>query len=777
MSDYSKQRAEREFNRNPPTNAPGQGFEGASGWDSMEIDPDFSGSNMEASLSGNVDSMSLNEILGVDSNTTSDIPIQGMQGQMSPQGEDIEDKILRGIISCLKGIYIFSTTFFSALLNNNARDWHKLGVVMVRLSLLESAIGLVLSLMGVFIRSIDRPATLILAGSASFGVGFCIVAASKSKMNKGYSSESEVSEPNFSEPEDFNNTDQEDFSEDSFSGIDWGDEDDSSIGSTDEEEVEDSVWNWEDDEDGSEWTGEEDSLDINSFDPVAEAQKIDVPAGQYTRSYLLETFLKVLPTINPNFHKLEPIYEDSDDFMMFDEYLRNSAIQSGISADKLDELYLESVEINPFVIRLTATRPSGIKEQEIADGVADCYKRDEHGAVIEDREGCYASVDAQVGRFSINIFRCANVMVSLGDVIKQKYEFVSDPKVIMPLFWGVNEMGKVYCYDGIKAGNGSMLISGEGRSGKSWKGQSLIAQMSMFMSPKDINFYFFDNKGKLSDYYYLSTRLPHVKGFCGNPLKYVSELQKILEWEKPIREKAIHSAGVNNINDYNKLNPNNKLPYIYIVVDEMAAAMKEMDAYDKEMHKQFNSLMLSIVTNLPYFGIRLLLFPHRLVDFIIDKTTAQQISCRAVVGVLDFETLKSALDIRNKKDFPYNLVKPGDMAIRTKDIRNGVATYTKSEVLSDSETTNRKIFDYIGEVWAKLEPDCKTCIKYDDGKVSSKTARDISSDLGDYSVRNAFSQDELVSIFSEDEDDSASLDDLIGDSDGEKDFWDSFKKG
>jgi hypothetical protein len=778
MADFTNRRAERDFDRNPPTNAPGQGT-GATGWDSMEIDPNFS--SMDSSFTGGVPGVNMNDPLGgsipgmgVPGMQTgvpgmqTGVPgmqtgVPGMQtgmpgyGQGNMQGgyqqsfgEKLESQAYEWLVLFLKGLYNFVIVFFKSAINNSARDWHKLGTRMTKISIVEMCLSLVLIVFSVFIPSIYKPANLFLAGFAGFTVGFCIVAGAKGKIEKEKAQE--AAQSSFI-PTSVPSVPEEPIFDDSDSGFE----------EVSEDEEESDGWNWDDEEE--EWDGEveDTTTDTNSFDPMSAAASISVPAGQYTRQYLLETFLKVLPTINPNFYKMTQIYEDSDEFMEFDAFLRNSAIQTGISEEKLNELYLESVEQNPFVVRLTITRPAGIKEQDIADGVADCYKRDEHGAVREDREGCYASVDTQVGKFAINIFKCANVMVSLGDVLKKEYSWISDPKVTMPLFWGVNEMGKVYRYDGIKAGNGSMLISGEGRSGKSWKGQSIVAQMSMFMSPKDVNFYFFDNKGKLSDYYYLSTKLPHVRGFCGEPLKYVSEIKKILEREKPIREKAIHSAGVNNINDYNKLNPTSKLPYIYIVVDEMAAAMKELDAVDKELHKEFNSLMLSIVTNLPYFGIRLLLFPHRLVDFIIDKTTAQQISCRAVVGVLDFETLKSALDIRNKKDFPYNLVKPGDMAIRTKDIRNGVATFTKSEVLSDSETTNRKIFDYIGAVWEKLEPDYKPCIRYDDG-ASSKPARDVSSDLGDYSVKSPG-----ITPFTDEEPDGASIDELLGDDDNG--FW------
>ena len=770
MADYSRQRAERDFNMNPPTNAPGQGVQG---WDDMAMNPDVGtgvGSDMGSVFTGNTGNTNINDVLnqgagmpgnGVPGNMNNGMGMgAGMPQQQRSFGEQLGEVAEGAFIAFMKGFWNFIKLFFTALTNNSSSDWNALGTQMVKISFGSAILGGILMFLGIFIDSIHNAYQLLALGSVGVAVGSVIVFLKPKGVKKNID---DAAEPavNFDDGSD------EAPSESPFlSNDEWSDE--QPVGSEDAPE-----WDWGDDLSSSDFGGGSDFADSPDFDAKEAASKIDVPAGQYTRSYLVETFLKVLPTINPNFHKMESVYEESDEFMEFDGYLKDAARQTGINEDKLDELYLLSLEKNLFVIRLTCTRPSGIKEQEIADGVADCYKRDEYGAVMESREGVYASIDTSVGKFSIIIFMCNNVMVSLGDVFRYKRDYIEDSKHAMPLFWGVNEMGRVYCYDGVKAGNGSMLISGEGRSGKSWKGQSLIAQMSMFMSPKEVQFYFFDNKDSLSDYYYLSTKLPHVRGFCGNPLKYVEVLRGILEREKPIREKAIYEAGVNNINDYNKKNPTKKLPYIYIVVDEMAAAMKEMDTVDKELHKQFNSLMMSIVTNLPYFGIRLLLFPHRLIDSIIDKTTAQQISCRAVVGVLDFETLKTAVDVRTKKDFPYNLVKPGDMAIRTKDIRNGNATYTHSEVLSDSEQTNRNIFDYIGAVWEVLEPDCKPVVSYKKGNSKSgTTARDTSSDVGDYSVRGAF--EEKRTPFMEDASEEFTVDDVLG-SDDTDDFWSTFK--
>ena len=70
----------------------------------------------------------------------------------------------------------------------------------------------------------------------------------------------------------------------------------------------------------------------------------EIPQGQYTRQYLYETFLKVLPTIEPSFMDMEDVVEGSDEFMMFEDFMRRSAEQTGVNYDKLDELQLLEVE-------------------------------------------------------------------------------------------------------------------------------------------------------------------------------------------------------------------------------------------------------------------------------------------------------------------------------------------------------------------------------------------------------------------------------------------------
>lgn len=719
-TNFDEMRSRRNFDMNPPENAPGQGGDG---WDNLPIGSsgaDFSVSNggFDGNLGfdGGSSGMDINSTLngggspfipGSGNQPTMPGGMLGIQGSMpgvqmgpmdpygqqQPQktfGEKVGESAEKAAWASLKGTYNFFKVFFKSFKNNTSADWYNLGYMMCKISIVMVIVSAILIVLGVFISSIHNDWIFIASCAIPIAPGFVLMAANRKQPV-------EQPAPVIEQPTQPAMSDDPFAEEGGYSFVDDSAED-----------MSESDWEMYDDSDDNSFSvNVEFSADSDTFNVSEAAESLTVERpGVYTRSYLIEAYSKVLPHINPSFAKMRQMDEGDNDFLQYEEWIKDAAYQTGVQGDKLDELMLQSAEKNDMILRLTVSRPTGIKEQEIANGFADCYKRqDNSGMIRQDRESVYAVVDTQVGKFTITLFLCNNVMVSLADLYSAEKDFISNPKVGMPLFWGINEYGRVFYFDGINAGNGSMLISGEGRSGKSWKGQSLIAQMTMFMSPAELEIYFFDKKDKVSDYYYLSTQLPHVRGFCGKPLEFVKEIKKIVDRETPKRQRMLLDAGVNNIKDYNKLNPNDKMSYIYIVVDEMASAMAEMDSYDKELHTQFDNLMIQVVTQLPYFGIRLMLFPHRIVNTIINKTVAQQISCRAVVGVLDFETLKAAVDIKTAKEFPYSLVKPGDMAIRSKDIRNGAATYTHSEVIGDSEVVNRRVFSYIGAVWSKLEPD------------------------------------------------------------------------
>ena len=105
------------------------------------------------------------------------------------------------------------------------------------------------------------------------------------------------------------------------------------------------------------------------------------------------------------------------------------------------------------------------------------------------------------------------------------------------------------------------------------------------------------------------------------------------------------------------------------------------------------------------------------------------------------------------------------MAIKTKSLNNGNAVYSHSEVLSTDEQINRKIFDYIGAVWNKLEPDCKNNEIF---KQESKPVPDNTVSSEDYTYSNSKDYTSASDI------DESFWEDELGNTE-EDDFWNSWK--
>lgn len=702
MSGYDEARAERDYRMNPPDSAPGQGDMG-DGWGDLYADSD--NTTMGNDFTGMGSDMNIDSILNGENPQMQQM---GMQQSNPANITSTEDKVIDISLKILKGIKEFSFAFVKSLRNNTAYDWHVLGERMFKISAVAEGIGVFFVLLKPFVPYIKQPSDLIIGGILSMIVGTILMMVF-SKSEGAPETENIEESPLPEENMDIFNDLVDD--EDIFASDDSDSEDNGDIWDslTDEDGLYDDDDYYEEEVDNSNRAGSE---GFNVDEAMTMVQEI--PAGTQTRQYLFETFTRILPHITPTFDNMEEVNYDSDEFMMYEEYLRNAAYQVGTKEENIPEL--EEVRKNLFLIQLRASRPAGLKEQEIANEVANLYSRDEDYNVV--RYGVYATVDSTVGKLIINIFTGESAMVSLNDIYSNISEWVKNPKVTMPFVWGISEMGKPYYCDLLDSE--SIIITGEARSGKSWKGQSIVAQLCMFNSPKDIEFYIFDHKNTASDYRYLSTVLPHVKYFCGDATKINEGINKVVEQVKSYVESQLKQAGVLNIKDYNRLNPEDKIPFRYVIIDELQSLM---DSYDKDQAAEFRKLMSTIVSKLPYLGLRLIMFPHRIVDRIISKDTYSLISNRAVVRQLNKDEVKNAVGV-TEKQFPYSLVNNGDMAVKSKDIARGQTVFCHAEVLTPTNEGNKDVFKFIGSVWRKLEPDCQ-CITID-GAIGGRIAIGVS---------------------------------------------------
>ena len=418
-----------------------------------------------------------------------------------------------------------------------------------------------------------------------------------------------------------------------------------------------------------------------------------IPAHTQTRAYLFEEFSRVLPLINPEFSRLKEISENSDNFIIFDKILVDAAIQVKTKEEDLPEL-LELRE-NSFIIQLKATRPPGLKVDEIAKEIASIYSKDERDG--SEHEGIYATTSTVGSIFFINIFKGEDSVISLADTYREVKDYILDTNNKKPVVIGVNELGKVWKFDADNVN--SYIFSGKGRSGKSWAVVSLVLQLCMYSSPKEVSFEALDIKNMTSDYYSMNMHIPHFKNFEGTPQGLLKRLRYITTTEATRRGNILNKHGKVNIKDLKRSGIDVEMPYHYIIIDEIYSLQ---EALSKDEYNDFKIMVNTIITKMPNLGLRVILVPHRIVNDVIPKTTYTLSDFTACVKS-EFSEVSNALGVK-ERDFPYTLVTPGDMALKTSEINRGKSVFNHGVAITTTNEGNEDIYKFVGSIWNMLEP-------------------------------------------------------------------------
>lgn len=417
----------------------------------------------------------------------------------------------------------------------------------------------------------------------------------------------------------------------------------------------------------------------------------DIPRGMYERNYLWEMFTKVLPTMKPDFSEMKEVEDYEDEFLYWDEKLNEAHKISGGKEE--DPPVLTKLQKNLFTIVLTCDRPVGFKTEQVGKELASLYAY-QNGVF---KEGVFSKVDTVGKSAIITIFNGDGAMISLKDMMLQEKDWICNSKVVMPVVFGIDQLGKVIKEDLKKLE--SIIVTGMPRSGKSWLVQSIITQMCAFVPPTELNLYICDPKEGISDF--KSFVLPHVKKFVSDDNKIVDTLRNLVKIEAPRRKKIIGDANFVNIWDYKEKYPDTKLPIIYVIIDEIVTLASRMD---KEVFDEFRMLLRELISQLPALGIRAMLIPHVLNNDIIEKKTSDIVMCKiSVCG--DAGHIEKATGSK-PKDFPYVLANKGDMAVKLAGVPNTL--YVHAPALTDSNVKNSELFEYLQRVWNKLEPEEKT---------------------------------------------------------------------
>lgn len=481
----------------------------------------------------------------------------------------------------------------------------------------------------------------------------------------------------------------------------------SSMLDDDEEDLFGDLEDEEDEEDGEEddifsrlFEDAEESEDItnNNFEEsIEEAEKeldnIDTNI-MYTRQYLYEKISPVLENINKEYDNMKTIDSESTEFKSLNHIVSVSGKQLTSSED--DVPYLLSASENMLYIKLDIQRTKAVKSASsittLCNEIASCLKVDETtGSIPEENEGIYATGMSVADKVIIKVYKGEATMVSVKDIMDKKKDFFLEAKNKIPCVIGIDGDGQPVLRD--FKDMESMLMTGFPRSGKTWATLSIITQLAMWNSPRDIQFYICDPKNKISDFKYLT--LPHVRGFVYKDSDILAKLRYLVTVEGERRTSIIGDENKVNIWDFKAQNPDIDLPIIYVIIDEVVSLADRMD---KDTKKEFQDYLRTLITRLPAVGIRAILVPHEIKHDIINKTTTDSIPCRFSVKGDENHIKQNVTD----KKFQHILRNKGDMAVK---LPGADVKFIRSAVLSDSNEKNMLIFNFLRKLWSKLEPD------------------------------------------------------------------------
>ena len=209
--------------------------------------------------------------------------------------------------------------------------------------------------------------------------------------------------------------------------------------------------------------------------------------------------------------------------------------------------------------------------------------------------------------------------VRFGDFMHDKTFQSFKSKTVVPI--GQSADGKIEYADIAKMPH--MLVAGTTGSGKSVFLNTIITALLMKNTPDDIQLFLIDPKMVEFKPNYNSLRYVHCVDEASEAIRLLSGLVNEMEH----RYSFLASKGCKDIDMFNSKYPNNKMPRLILIVDELADMMKS--DYGKQVEKN----IIRIAQKARACGIHMILATQRPTTDVVSGLIKANIPCRVALSV------------------------------------------------------------------------------------------------------------------------------------------------
>ena len=222
------------------------------------------------------------------------------------------------------------------------------------------------------------------------------------------------------------------------------------------------------------------------------------------------------------------------------------------------------------------------------------------------------------------------------------------------------------------------FIIGQSGSGKSVFLHNIIAGAMLKYRPEDLQFYLLDFKlGGVEFNRYQDSK--HVKALLvdNSDTQVTLEILRDLNEQMKERGKLLRSAGVSNIKDYNRKNPDNHMPQILFVADECHAMFNSSMSNNHKLFREMSEIVARIAKEGRSQGVHLILATQTLAQTDISSEIINNISDRYLLKCASADSDKM---IPNSSNKTANLA-TGQVYYRFKDLQEATfqSYYTSNE--------------------------------------------------------------------------------------------------